>query len=328
MGALSDDDRVYRLELGLDEPITRAALLDAQARGLSIERVALDCEQPVDAVRTRLAEEDLWLPSAWARSSAQREHVLEAARAWRCGLSIRAVARLHKVDQSSVARCLTALGYADLARHASAAISEAQRAVQAARRAPIAKKLKRLLRERKAAGLPLPLANEAARLCGTHHRVIVRVAQELGITLGEQERPWCKVIDLVADGAELPAGERPRLVQLARDAGVSEYAASHARRLLGVTWREAPERRQERVIAAVHASPLLPRCQIAKACGVSPSYMYGLQRAGLILSTQEARLQVLKAYLVDHPQASLAELADVGSAHVDTVREMRKRGEI
>lgn len=231
MGALADDDRVYTLDLGLEEPIPRAALVTARDAGHTVERVAVDSGQTVEHVLMRCEEEGVELDRAWKHAYAHHTALVRAACTWvHEDTTIPEAARAHSVNRHTLRYTLVRLGYVPDARRARS-ISKVQRL----KRTGYVRRLKRLIRERESAGLvPMTLA-DVERALGISRQRAHHVCEDAGYT-PHRSAAYMACVDAVDRALKMPRDQRPSQAAIAERCGVKVHHVRHVVVTLGARW--------------------------------------------------------------------------------------------
>lgn len=328
MGALADDDRVYTLDLGLEEPITRAALIAARDAGHTVERVAVDSEQTVEHVLMRCEEEEINLPRLWLKRRKGQDALLASVRVWRHGdASVGKSAQVHHVSQHTLRTTLRRMGYVPNDRRARVVV-QAILEIGAARRRPLVRRLKRLIKEHEARREAPPTSAQVQRALGVSAKVAWRVCRDAQYVPHVPDASYVACIDVVADALELPAYERPTIPEIARTCGATKSQAMRAIVNLGARWSEDSASLERRALAALKASPLRPDYQIAREQSVSLDTLRKVRRIHGIPDMTGRRIEAIRAHLATHPDASPRELAAHAQCSVSAVEKWIRCGRI
>lgn len=281
-----DTHELYRLDVDLGEPVSRAALCDAAARGWYAERVALDTAQSVEHVLMRASEEGVTLARLWQRAHPKRAQVWAALVAWAgSDDTISDVSRAHGIQIPTLARLLRTLGYEDQVDRGVRSVAEQLRAAGKKRDAQTLRRLRRLVRQMDLEGKPRPFAAEAARALGVGAGKVMRLADQHGITLAAKPARWLKVVDAITEGAKLPAWEREPLTRIARAHGVPYIDCLYACRALDLVWTETMEVRVERVKAYQAAHPEATATELSRGAHIDIASLLRYEREGLVVRT-------------------------------------------
>lgn len=246
MATIVDQASSYRLELGLEEPCPRSALLKAARAGWCTERLAVELRQEVGAVEERAREEGVALVSAWrCNPRPERVALLAAARVWveNRAWTMRETARACGVQEMGLGRTLRRLGYtaAQIQERQSALLSRVNRARSARWRRRLLKRTKLALESGE-----VTTGRELAALL----KVCVQVAHELLREAGHEGRraAYLDAVDALEEAHALPPLLRPSHEEVARKLGVKLGTVREAAGALGYQWTRD---RRDAVVAAL-----------------------------------------------------------------------------
>jgi len=260
------DDRAdnYNLDLDLDEPASRAAILAAAAAGWKLERLALDCGVSVDEARLRCAEERVRLTSLWTRKNQRRAALWKALAMWKAkGCSASAAAKRYGVSREAVQRTLAQLGYTLPVGGVQAPPTVQARTWRQKAQTDLAKRIAEKLAE----GMT---REAAARACGVSRNTGLAALTVAGL-VPQQGAPLKEaLIDVLERERAKPPLERMLFKEIAAEVGCAPGFVAATCHHMGWRWREErADALHERIREVAAEHPDASKREIGRLAGVS-----------------------------------------------------------